>query len=319
MKISEKNLLGSTGIEVSPLCFGSLTMTPFQSNLSLDEGAALLCSGYDRGIKFVDTAQLYENYHYLKKALNYIPRDDYTISTKTYAWNKKLAEEALVEALKSLDTDYIDIFLLHEQESEHTIKGHYEALKYLIGAKEKGYIRAIGLSTHRVSGVLGANKFKEIEVLHPILNKNGLGIADGSVEDMIAALIESKKLSKGIYSMKPLGGGHLIPEIEEAFRFIKGLDFIDSIAIGMQSTEEIDCNISLLEKGVYPEDLRASLGVKERKLIIEEYCIGCGNCVRRCRQNALSLVNNKASVDPKKCVLCGYCATVCEDFYIKVI
>ncbi len=315
----KKRLLGNTDIEVSPLCFGSLTMTPFQSNLSIEEGAELLCYGYDRGIKFVDTAQLYENYQYIRKALDYIPRDDYTISSKTYAWNKDLAKKALIEAMESLDTDYIDIFLLHEQESEHTIKGHYEALEYLIKAKEKGYVRAVGLSTHRVSGVLGANKYKEIEVLHPILNYKGLGIADGTVEEMVEALRQSKVLNKGIYSMKPLGGGHLISDIERSFRFLKQCSFVDSIAIGIQSKDEIDCNLSLLEHGIYPEDLKGSLSHKKRKLIIEEYCIGCGNCVERCGQNALSLVDNQAVVDISKCVLCGYCATVCEDFYIKVI
>ena len=315
----KKRFLGNTDIEVSPLCFGSLTMTPFQSNLTVEEGAELLCYGYDKGIKFVDTAQLYENYQYIRKALDYIPRQDYIISSKTYAWNEELAEKALKEAMESLGTDYIDIFLLHEQESEHTIKGHYEAIEYLIKAKEKGYIRAVGLSTHRVSGVLGANKYKEIEVLHPILNKKGLGIADGTAEDMVEALRQSKALSKGIYSMKPLGGGHLIAEIEEAFQFLKKCEFIDSIAVGLQSKEEIDCNLSLLENGIYPEELKSTLSHKKRKLIIEDYCIGCRNCVKRCGQKALSLVDNKAVVDSSRCVLCGYCATVCEDFYIKVI
>lgn len=107
---------------------------------------------------------------------------------------KKLAQEALEDALTRLNTDYIDIFLLHEQESEFTIKGHFEALEFLIRAKEKGYIRAVGLSTHRISGVEGANKFNEIELIHPILNKNGLGIPDGNAEDMISVLKKSKIL-----------------------------------------------------------------------------------------------------------------------------
>ena len=312
-------ILGKTGIEVSPLCFGSLTMTPFQSNLSTEEGADLLCYGYDKGINFVDTAQLYDNYAYIKKALDYIPRDKYVIASKSYAYDSVTAEEALKQALQELDTDYIDIFLLHEQESEYTIKGHYEALEYFIKAKEKGYIRAVGISTHRVSGVLGANKYPEIEILHPILNKKGLGIIDGSVENMMEALKISKSLSKGIYSMKPLGGGHLISEIESAVSFLRDLDFIDCIAIGMQSKEEIECNLSLFETGSYPDLLKEELSKKRRKLIIEEYCTGCMNCIKRCKQGALEIKDGKAQVNLEKCVLCGYCATVCEDFYIKVV
>jgi aryl-alcohol dehydrogenase-like predicted oxidoreductase len=39
--------------------------------------------------------------------------------------------------------DYIDIFMLHEQESALTLKGHREAMEYFLKAKDKGYIRAL--------------------------------------------------------------------------------------------------------------------------------------------------------------------------------
>lgn len=134
----EKRLLGNTGIEVSRLCFGSLTMTPFQANLSIKEGADLIVYAYERGINFIDTAEIYENYDYIRQALKSIPREDYVISTKTYAYTKELARESLDKALKELNLDYIDIFLLHEQESEHTIRGHYPAIEYLLQQKKLG-------------------------------------------------------------------------------------------------------------------------------------------------------------------------------------
>ena len=310
--------LGNTGIMVSPMCFGSLTITPFQSNLPVDKGAYLIRYAFEKGVNFIDTAQLYNNYEYISKGYKGISRNNYVVATKTYAWNKKLAQEALEDALTRLNTDYIDIFLLHEQESEFTIKGHFEALEFLIKAKEKGYIRAVGLSTHRISGVEGANKFNEIELIHPILNKNGLGIPDGNADDMISVLKKAKSYNKGIYSMKPLGGGHLIPEVYQSIKFVKDLNLADSIAIGCQSKDEIDCNVDLIINNKYNEKLE-QLSTRKRKLIIEDYCIGCGKCVQRCDQNALYLENHKAKVNPNKCVLCGYCATVCEDFYIKVI
>jgi aryl-alcohol dehydrogenase-like predicted oxidoreductase len=314
----EKVKLGNTNIDVSRLCFGSLTMTPFQANLTEKEGAYLIEYAYSKGINFLDTAEIYENYNYIKRALKGIKREDYVISTKTYAYTKELAKESLNLALKELGTDYIDLFLLHEQESIHTVRGHFEAIEYFLKAKEQGKIRAIGLSTHRISGVNAARDVKEIEILHPIVNKLGIGIQDGNIEDMLIALDEVHKKKKGIYAMKPLGGGHLINDAESAFNFVKSIPSINSIAIGLQSTDEIDANIMLLEKGTIKEELKSKMKTKKRKLIVADYCLGCGNCVRRCNQKGIEVIDGVATPNDK-CILCGYCAKVCPEFCIKVI
>ena len=314
----EKVKLGNTNIEVSRLCFGSLTMTPFQANLSVKEGAELIQYAYTKGINFIDTAEIYDNYKYIREALKGIDRRDYVIATKTYAYSKELAEKSLNLALKELDTDYIDIFLLHEQESIHTIRGHYEAIEFFLKAKEKGIIRAIGISTHRIEGVLGANKYNEIEVIHPIVNMKGIGIQDGNIGEMLNAIEEAHRLGKGIYGMKPLGGGHLIGEAEKAFNFVKGIPYINSFAIGMQSKNEVDSNISLMNDGYVSEDLKEKLRKKKRKLIVADYCIGCGNCVNTCKQNGIEIIDGKAHPN-ENCILCGYCARNCPEFCIKVI
>ncbi|WP_353096725.1 aldo/keto reductase [Tissierella praeacuta] len=310
--------LGNTGIEVSRLCFGSLTMTPFQAGLTVKEGGYLIEYAYDKGINFIDTAEIYENYKYIKEALKGIRREDYHISTKTYAYTKEMAKDSLELALKELNTDYIDIFLLHEQESIHTVRGHFEAIEYFLKAKEEGKIRSIGISTHRIAGTLAVREVKELEIIHPIVNKYGIGIQDGDIEEMLKIIEEIYQMGKGVYAMKPLGGGHLIKEAESAFNFVKDIPFIHSIAIGMQSKDEVDANISLLENGFIPENLKNKLRTKKRKLIVADYCIGCGNCVRRCKQHGIQLVNGVATPN-EKCILCGYCAKVCPEFCIKVI
>ena len=146
----EKVKLGNTNIEVSRLCFGSLTMTPFQANLTVKEGAHLIEYAYNQGINFLDTAEIYENYGYIKEALKGIKREDYIIASKTYAYTEEMAKNSIELALKEIGTDYIDIFMLHEQESVHTIRGHYDAIKYFLKAKDQGKIRAFGISTHKV-------------------------------------------------------------------------------------------------------------------------------------------------------------------------
>ncbi|HSH35681.1 aldo/keto reductase [Schnuerera sp.] len=310
--------LGNTSIEVSRLCFGSLTMTPFQANLTVKEGAYLIQYAYDKGINFIDTAEIYDNYNYIKEALKGIKREDYVITTKCYAYTKDMAKQSLELALKEIGTDYIDIFMLHEQESIHTLRGHQEAIEYFQKAKKMGKIRAIGISTHRIKGVLGGTISESIDIIHPIVNKEGIGIQDGNIEQMLVAIEKAYKSGKGIYAMKPLGGGHLIPKAQEAFNFVKNIPYIHSFAIGMQSKEEIDCNIGLIETGNIPDKLKNSLSNKKRRLIVADYCIGCGNCVNICKHNGIEIIDGRA-VPNENCILCSYCARNCPEFCIKII
>lgn len=309
--------LGATGIFVSRLCFGSLTMSAMQRNLSVKEGAALLVAGYEQGINFVDTAQYYDNYAYLREALKTIPRENYVIATKSYAWDTKTAKEALEQALFALDTDYIDVFLLHEQESEHTLRGHEEALAYFCACRQKGLIRATGLSTHRLAGVQAALAHEDIQVIHPIVNRAGIGITDGTMAQMETLLLAAKQQKKGIYAMKPLGGGHLIKDYAESLSFALSRPYADSVAIGMQSMEEIACNVALAN-GARNVSLEQTLRQTPRRLHVAEYCIGCGACERRCRQGGITVQNGQAEPN-ENCILCGYCAKACPEFCIKVI
>ena len=313
------NELGKTGLIVSKLCFGGLTVGPLQADLSPIEGGEVIREAFERGINFIDTAELYGTYPHIREALNGFDRSKIVISSKSYAYSVKTAETALQGAFKELKTDYIDLFMMHEQESEHTIRGHYEALEYYQKMKEKGYIKAIGLSTHHIAGVEGSIKYAEIEVVHPILNKLGIGIQDGNIEEMLDALRDFRYDGRGVFAMKPLGGGHLIKSYDEAFDYVNTLDEVDAFAIGMQSVDEVIANISKFEMGSIPDQLKEKLGKKERKLIIADWCEGCQNCVERCGAGALSLRDGKISVDNKKCILCGYCSKVCPYFCIKVI
>ncbi len=312
------NTLGQTGIEVSPLCFGALTMTPFQANLPIQEGANLIIQAHKQGLNFIDTAEIYDNYAYLKEALKVIPREELVIATKSYAYDEKTAKVSLEKALTEIGTDYIDIFLLHEQESEHTLRGHYEALAYWNSLKSEGLILATGISTDFIQCVKAAYDYEEIEVVHPIINMAGIGIQDGSVEDMIAAIQRLRSKGVGIYSMKALGGGHLIKRQREAFEWIKSQDFIDAVAIGMQSEAEVQYNCDFFINDQVNTEAAGQIEDKKRRLIVADYCRGCGECVKRCKQHAIELIDGKATPN-EDCILCGYCATVCPDFCIKVI
>ena len=315
----EYNILGKSGIRVSKMCFGTLTLGPLQKNYSVSEGANLLSYAYDKGINFLDTAELYENYAQIKHSLINRPRDSVIIFTKSYAYDSKTAEDSLAKALKELNTDYIDGFLLHEQESEHTLRGHMEAAEFFVRAKEKGYIRTFGVSTHSINCVLASLKYDFIDVIHPLFNKSGIGILDGSASEMLSAIKTASNNGVGIYSMKPLGGGNLIKNYDEALDYVLSVNEIDSIAIGMQSTFEIDANFMRFSNEIIPEKLKENLRAQNRQLIISDWCIGCRECEKVCKQNAINVINGKAVVDKERCVLCSYCAPRCKEFCIKII
>lgn len=302
--------------KVSKLCFGALTISPLQQNFTPEEAADLMEYAFNKGINFFDTAEIYESYHLFRAFLKRtIAREDVFISTKCYAYDYKTAEASLNQALEEMQTPYIDLMMLHEQESEHSLRGHNEALQFFDLMKKEGKIRHIGMSTHFVEGVLAGSNHQLIEVIHPIINKRGLGIIGGNREDMENALKVAKEKGKFIFAMKVLGGGHLLKDYSEALCYAQDLPWIDSIAIGMQSKEEVDANVSAILKRE-----RISSGVyKKRKLIIDPYCIGCGKCVDRCQQKALYLDKGKAKVLNERCILCSYCVGACEDFYIKVV
>ena len=65
----KKYSLGKTGIKVTELCFGALPIGPLQANISVEKGAKLIHTALERGINFIDTAEAYQTYPHIKKAL----------------------------------------------------------------------------------------------------------------------------------------------------------------------------------------------------------------------------------------------------------
>lgn len=311
-------VLARTGMRVSRLCFGALTVGPLQVNLPLVEGARIIRTALEAGVNFIDTAELYGTYNYIREAIKGY-RGEVIIASKCYAYTSQGMQDSLELALRELKRDYIDIFMLHEQESILTIRGHWEAIEYLLRAKQKGLVRAIGISTHHVEGVLGAASVPEIDVIQPLVNLSGIGIKGGTIQDMLAAIKTAAEAGKGLYGMKALGGGHLLERTGEAFAFILSIPEFASVAVGMSTEDEVAYNTCLFSGKPVPQKVKSKVRSQPRHLHIEEYCQGCGTCLTRCASGALRLDNGKVIVDHRLCTRCGYCSPVCPDFCIKVI
>ena len=310
--------LGKTGLSVSRICFGSLVMGPLQLKMPVEDGARVMAYAFSQGINFVDTAEIYGTYEYIKRAINIL--GDYpVISTKCYAWNRETASASLEKARKEMNLDVIDIFMLHEQESEWTLKGHSQAIEYFLEEKQKGKIRAFGVSTHYIEAVRAAGLMSDIDVIHPLVNMRGLGIQDGTAEEMLAAIEVAHHAGKGIFSMKALGGGNLIGEYKQSVDFVKDRPYIDAVAIGMQCEDEVDVNVAAFEGLEADTGILDRLTARNRRVHIDYWCVGCGRCAERCGQHAIVIGEcGRAEIDSAKCVRCGYCSSVCPEFAIKI-
>lgn len=305
--------LGKTGITVSEAGFGVLTMGQSQLNLSVTEGADLLKYAFSKGFTFIDTAQYYNCYEYIYEALkdtDFRP----VICSKSLAYDYAGMEEAINEALSKLHMDTIDIFLLHEVRNGSDFsdrKGAWDCLKEY---KDKGVIKAIGVSTHHVDVTSQMADVSELDVIFPLINYASLGIRNGdgfgTCEQMEQAILKAHDNGKGIFLMKAFGGGNLTGNYQKALDYSFGVKGADSVMIGFGSREQVDQMISYLD-GTMDRSFQPDVS-KKRIRIDQGDCEGCGACKARCPNKAIYWnENGLAQVDHSICLTCGYCAPVC--------
>lgn len=315
----EKVTLGSTGMRISPLVFGTLPLGPLQAGLTVPEGGRLLRYALEAGIDLLDTAELYETYPYIREALKGYG-GKVRIATKTHAAEAPLARVHVERALRELGVEQLDIVHLHGARLASPFAERPAVFEELLRLKDEGKIAHLGLSSHYISAIRQGAAHPEIEVLHPLLNRRGMGILDGTAEAMAAAVAEAAGAGKGIYTMKALAGGNLIGEARSSLAWVRSRPGVEAVAVGMLSTAEIDANIALFSGAAAGEDAWRLLESRRRRLrIMERFCKGCGACVGACTNEALALVDGRVRLDEDRCILCGYCAAACPEFIIRVV
>lgn len=309
----DKNALGNTGIQVTPVGFGVLTVGKTQLNKSIDEGAAVLRYALECGINFLDTAEYYETYPYIRKALqgtNFEP----VIASKSLGLSYHEMSNAIEEARSALNRDVIEIFLLHEVRNDPDWNNRAGAWECLQEAKSKGIVKAIGLSTHHVDAAVKASEIKEIDVLFPLINFQSLGIRKGlgagTKEEMAREIKKASDAGKGVFAMKVFGGGNLTGQYLDAIRYVQNLDGIASMMIGFGFQHEIDRIIEVMDGTIDPS---YTPDISMKRIHIDQGdCEGCGACIERCPNHAISFnANGLAEVDHTICLTCGYCAPKC--------
>jgi aryl-alcohol dehydrogenase-like predicted oxidoreductase len=315
----KKVSLGKTGIHINPLIFGTLPLGPLQANIPPAEGGKLIRYALEAGVILLDTAELYGTYSHIREGLAGFS-GQVVIASKTHAATAEDARSHVEKALRELERERLDIVHIHGARLADPFTERAEVLEELLTMKHEGKIGHVGLSSHYIAAFRAAVDHPEIEVIHPLINRTGMGIMDGSPDEMAAAIAACSRSGKGVYAMKALAGGNLISEARASIRYVLGLPGVDGLALGMLSREEIDANLQLCSFGQADDATWEQLEKRRRKFkIMEKFCNGCAACVEACTAHALVMENGIARVREKECILCGYCAAACPDFLIRVV
>jgi aryl-alcohol dehydrogenase-like predicted oxidoreductase/Pyruvate/2-oxoacid:ferredoxin oxidoreductase delta subunit len=309
----KKNILGKTGIAVTPVGFGVLTVGRTQLDMPVKEGAALLRYAMERGVNLFDTAQYYETYPYIREALRGTDFEPIIVS-KSLEYSKRGMRDAIEEARRELNRDVLDAFLLHEVRHGSDLSDRRGAFEALCEAKMQGLVKAIGVSTHHVDVAEKAAEIPEADLLFALINHRGLGIRKsagaGTREEMAVAVKKAAEAGLGVLAMKALGGGNLAGEYLTALDYVSALPGIGSIVLGIGRPNEVDRMIEYAE-GTIDRSYRPDPG--EKKIHVDRGdCEGCGACIERCPNHALRFTDHAfVDVDYTLCLRCGYCAPVC--------
>ncbi|MDQ7730730.1 aldo/keto reductase [Halomonas sp. SpR8] len=214
--------LGKTGIKVSPYALGTM-MFGAVGNPDHDDAIRIIHRALDAGINFIDTADFYsqgESEQIVGKALQG-RRDKVVLTTKAHlpmgedpnqqGNSRRWLTKALDDSLHRLQTDYIDVYMVHRPSPETDIEETLSALTDLMRA---GKIRAIGSSTFPASHIVEAQWVAERRNLARVrVEQPSYSILNRNIEREVLPVCEQYGMGTMIWS--PLHMGMLTGRIRK--------------------------------------------------------------------------------------------------------
>jgi aryl-alcohol dehydrogenase-like predicted oxidoreductase len=308
--------LGRTGLTVSKNGFGAL---PVQ-RVGMEEACRILRKAYDGGINYFDTARFYtDSEEKIGEALGDV-REKIIISTKTMATTVEGFWADLKTSLSLLKTDYVDIYQFHNpsfcpKPGDGT--GLYEAM---LEAKERGMIRHIGFTNHRLAVAEEAVR----SGLYDTLQFPFSYLASEKEEALVRLCDE---LDVGFICMKALAGG-LITRSDVAYAYLA--QYPVAPIWGIQRMSELDEFLSYNDNPPTLTEERLDYIAEERRELAGDFCRGCGYCmpcpvgieINNCARMSLLLRRSPAALQLtpavqekmkkiESCLDCGQCKAKC--------
>ena len=221
--------LGSTGLKVSVIGIGTWQLGgEWNKEFAQSEVNAMLARGKELGINLIDTAECYGDHVSERLIGGAIERErqDWIIATKfghkyhgylnrTEPRSPEDVLQQLDESLRSLRTDYIDIYQYHSWgDAQFDEPG---VLEVLHKAKQQGKIRHIGNSVGKNTNVhqIEASQERDIEVIQIIYNR-----LDRAPEETTFPICQRQNL--GVLARVPLASGYLSGKYKPGQTFPQG-------------------------------------------------------------------------------------------------
>ena len=253
-----KRDLGTTGMRVSCLGLGTVKFGrnrdvkyPEGFELPSDkEITALLDLAREAGINLLDTAPAYGSSE--QRLGRLLPdRDNWLLGTKVgeifeggrsrFDFSAGHVRESIEQSLRHLRTDRLDLVLIHSDGNDLDILDQSDCLETLERMRDKGLLRAIGMSSKTIEG--GLRAIELVDVLMLTYNRS-----DTSQKPVID---QAQKAGKGVLIKKGLASGHAArgadqdqtPSVADNFRFLLEPPGISSAIVGTINPNHLRENI----------------------------------------------------------------------------
>jgi predicted aldo/keto reductase-like oxidoreductase len=284
IKIQKYNTLGKTGIKVPDVSCGAISF--FEPNV--------LRYAYELGVTYFDTAEGYmrtKSETFIGQALKEV-RDKVTIATKhPYSPRMQITRESIFkrmeESLKRMQTDYIDIAMVH-QANDLFILGNEEIQAAYSQMKKEGKIRFTGFSTHNPTLTMKQaleNDF--VQVILFIYNH-----MEGKEIEPLIEQVRQKGI--GTVAMKVFAGGRhgnlkslISQEVsypQAAIRWVLSNPNIDCCIPTMSSYSHVEEYVAASGKSLNRDDLK--MIAEYQRQTNNQYCrVSCQECLSSCPDN----------------------------------
>ncbi|MGK0498724.1 MAG: aryl-alcohol dehydrogenase-like predicted oxidoreductase [Oceanicoccus sp.] len=260
----KQRAFGNTGINVSPIGLGTVKLGrdqgvkyPNDFTIPDDNSAqALIDQARDLGINLIDTAPAYGISEQRLGPLLAGQRQHWVICSKvgedfdsgesSFNFSADHTRFSIERSLQRLQTDFIDIVLVHSDGNDIDIIEQHEVLQELARCKQEGLIRAYGMSTKTVDGGLAAAAATDAVMATYNLE----------YRDEAPVIDYCQQKNKGLLIKKAFASGHLCLDgedpVQQSMDFIFSHPGISSAIVGTINPAHLIANVQAVEKALRP-------------------------------------------------------------------